>query len=288
MAPSRLSLLVLLAAGSIASSLAETEWYTRNRNTIESIYNLTVYPHNLAVLNGSIPPGLFDDNANGRITPVGEFFGFQDSVEYFWGLAPVPSGHPPNAVFASADVVHFVSGCPEVAASTVYFTYKTLNPDNTPGAFVTKLKQVAFWHFDAAGAVLAYDAWIPNIQKTVGHTQPGGATPAGRNATISTLCTAQATTCVGDNEVYADADECVHILGQRDFGDWDDVWGDNVVCRLIHARLAILRPEVHCVHVGPTGGGKCVDVEYNDVYYNDELVFGEHGAATFDCGTYRD
>ncbi|KAJ7053216.1 hypothetical protein C8F01DRAFT_1330496 [Mycena amicta] len=280
------STLFLIAVSSLGKN-TKPDWYNRNRATIQSIYNLTVYPHNLAVLTGNIPEGLFNANASGRITPVGEFFGFQDSVEYFWGLAPVPSGFPPNNVFSRADVVHFSSACPQVAASTVYFTESTLNPDNSTGAFLTKLKQIAFWHFDPSGAVLAYEAWIPNVPKVINIVNPGFFTPSGPNATIANLCAGQATTCVGANQVYASTDECISILSQRDFGDWDEVWGDNVICRLIHAQLALIRPEVHCPHVGPTGGGKCIDVDYNDVYFNDELVFGKHGAAAFDCETYE-
>ncbi|KAJ7053227.1 hypothetical protein C8F01DRAFT_1375384 [Mycena amicta] len=281
-----LSTLLFFVASSSGKHV-QPEWYTRNKRTIQSIYNLTVYPNNLAVFAGNIPDGLFNANATGRITPVGEFFGLQDSVEYFWGLAPTPTGSPPNVVFSSADVVHFSSACPQVAASTVYFTENTLNPDNSTGAFLTKLKQIAFWHFDPTGAVLAYDAWIPNIPKTIDILTPGALSPAGKNATLASLCAGQAITCVGENQVYASPDECVSILSERDFGDWDEAWGDNVVCRLIHARLALIRPEVHCPHVGPTGGGKCVDVDYNDVYFNDELVFGEHGAGAFDCDSYE-
>jgi hypothetical protein len=29
--------------------------------------------------------------------------------------------------------------------------------------------------------------------------------------------------------------------------------------------LRLSASQVHCAHVGPTGGGKCIDVEYNDV-----------------------
>jgi hypothetical protein len=60
----------------------------------------------------------------------------------FVGLAPLPSGVPPNGAFINATLVQFTSGCPEVAASTVYFTVNTINPDNTTGPFITALKQV--------------------------------------------------------------------------------------------------------------------------------------------------
>ncbi|KAJ7209274.1 hypothetical protein GGX14DRAFT_566458 [Mycena pura] len=64
----------------------------------------------------------------------------------------------------------------------------------------------------------------------------------------------------------------------------DEAWGDNVCCRFIHLILAAIRPEVHCQHVGPTGGGKCIDIPYNQVYFDDELFGSRDG--TFDCETY--
>lgn len=42
--------------------------------------------------------------------------------------------------------------------------------------------------------------------------------------------------------------------------------------RVLHADVS---RQAHCPHVGPTGGGKCVDVTYNDVYIDDDqALFG--------------
>jgi hypothetical protein len=41
----------------------------------------------------------------------------------------------------------------------------------------------------------------------------------------------------------------------------------------------------HCPHVGPTGGGKCVDVLYNDVYFDDQALFGSPPGDTFICSS---
>jgi hypothetical protein len=35
--------------------------------------------------------------------------------------------------------------------------------------------------------------------------------------------------------------------------------------------------------VGPTGGGKCVDVTYPDDYFNDESLYGDPVGKTFMC-----
>jgi len=130
------------------------KWASRNLKTISTIYNLSVYPNNVGLFgNGTnaIPAGLFNDKATGRIDPVGTFIDFQDSVEYFFGLAPTAPVPPTNGVFESAEIVEFQSGCPEVASSTVYLTSRAYNPgqpDN--GKFLGTLKEVRAIFFTCA------------------------------------------------------------------------------------------------------------------------------------------
>lgn len=145
----KLSIFVALCLAFTGTTLAKGKdhrsYQKRNFDTISKIYNLTVYPNNLAfIANGSasVPPGLFADNATGRITPVGNFSGFDDSTEYFFALAPIPQP-PVYGAFTKAQVVEFTSGCPNIAASTVYFTNSVVNPNSTDnGKYLTTLKQV--------------------------------------------------------------------------------------------------------------------------------------------------
>ncbi|KAJ7478225.1 hypothetical protein FB451DRAFT_1241651 [Mycena latifolia] len=282
-----LSWLVALAPVLLsAASKTHSPWQKRNKGTIQKIYDLTIFPANANIItNGAsaVPAGLFNANATGRITPVGEFFGFQDSIEYFFGLAPLPTGAPPNGAITNATLVEFTSGCADVAASTVYLTVSTINADGSAGAYITTLKQIAFWRFDKAGAVLQYDAWIPSLDLFIDGLNPGYHSPAGMAGVIEGICAQQAQTCVGNNTVYASAATCVQTLTEKPFGRLDEAWGDNVVCRQIHVLLTKFRPEVHCPHVGPTGGGKCIDVAYNDVYFNDQFLFGAPLGRPFHC-----
>ncbi|KAJ7701056.1 hypothetical protein B0H16DRAFT_1641631 [Mycena metata] len=241
-------LLITTLSTALLSRAADVSWYNRNRNTVQQIYNLTVFPFNAAIVTGgasAVPAGLFNQNATGRVTPVGEFVGFEDSIEYFFGLAPLPTGVAPNGAFTNATLVEFVSDCPEVAASTVYLTLSTINPDNSVGPFITALKQL--------------DLFTALLRGT-----PDPYTPAAMNGTIQQICAVQAETY---NTVYDGIPDCVQTLAAKTFGRSDETWGDNVVCRLIHVLLTKFRPEVHCPHVGPTGGGKCGDVTYNDVRF---------------------
>ncbi|KAK5003169.1 hypothetical protein LTR60_006900 [Cryomyces antarcticus] len=142
-----LGLAIIRVHGHISRSYPKHAYHARNLNTIQSIYNRTVYPTNLVFLaNGSasVPAGLFNENATGRITPVGNFSGFEDSVEYFFALAP--AARPPTyAAFVKAEIVEFVSECPEVAASTVYFRTQSVHPGAPDdGRYITTLKQRDF------------------------------------------------------------------------------------------------------------------------------------------------
>jgi hypothetical protein len=109
------------------------DYAQRNLDTIRKIYNLTVYPNNVPIVNRgaeAVPPGLFNQDATGRVSPVGNFTGFADSIEYFFALAPTPQLS--NGIgFYAAEVVEFTSGCPEVAASLVYL--RTAHMNKTTG-----------------------------------------------------------------------------------------------------------------------------------------------------------
>lgn len=146
---SRLPLLALALLLTITSAANNSvDYVTRNLQTIQSIYNLTVFPNNVPILAhgaSAVPGGLFNENATGRVSPVGNFSGFDDSIEYFFALAPAPSNGTDGVGIYEANVVEFTSGCPTVAASTVYLRTGTVN--GTTGAFIpsnttTTLKQV--------------------------------------------------------------------------------------------------------------------------------------------------
>ncbi|KAL8911933.1 MAG: hypothetical protein Q9171_002975 [Xanthocarpia ochracea] len=268
-----------------------TGYKKRNFDTISKIYERTQYPNNLAfIANGSasVPPGLFDQNVVGRITPVGNFTGFDDSTEYFFALAPIPLP-PLYGVFSDVRVVEFTSGCPSVASSVVYFRTTVFNPNATNnGQYLTTLKQVAFWEFDKRGAVVKYDAWIPNVRLYTSIVSGRGNTvepppPAGQAATIQQICNTVQSLCQGNNTEYTTLDDCVQTLTAKPFGDGDNIWADSVTCRQIHLLLARIRPDAHCPHVGPTGGGKCVDVQFDEGYLDDQALFGKPAGQNFVC-----
>jgi hypothetical protein len=120
----------------------------RNLKTISDIYNLTVYPHQVPIITGgaaAVPPGLFNQDVVGRVNPVGDFIGFEHSIEYFFSLAPLPQGNPVSAAITSYQITEFSSACKDVAASVVHLYTSVVNPDSPDnGKALAPLKQVGY------------------------------------------------------------------------------------------------------------------------------------------------
>ena len=99
--------------------------------------------------------------------------------------------------------------------------------------------------------MLDYDAWIPNLERWNLITQglPDRITnpqeqAARESGTIQSVCGAAQQRCTGNNTQYSSVEDCVSVLSSKDFGDYDETWDDNVVCRSIHVLLTLLRPDV--------------------------------------------
>ena len=247
---SRSFLITAVLCSAISDALAThvpSSWAQRNYETVRNIYNMTIFPHNQAFITRGIeavPAGLFATNASGRITPVGNFTGFEDSVEYFFGLTPIPQA-PLFDTWTNARIVSFSSECPQVASSVVYGDVSGVSPNATTyGKKITTIKQIAFWRFDDTGAVVAYDAWLPNLQR---YSQLQFGTPPTsqfQDAEIEQICVSQNSLCTGSNTQYNSTADCIKHLKAKKFGNFDELWGDNVVCRSLHVLLAKLRPDV--------------------------------------------
>ena len=104
------------------------------------------------------------------------------------------------------EITHFASNCPEVASSVVNLVTTIVHPNSTDnGKYVTTLKQIAFWRFDDSGAVLNYDAWIPNLAlwTTVSSGYDYTNSIIQKAAVTTNLCPQIMDRCIGANQQYA-------------------------------------------------------------------------------------
>ena len=106
------------------------------------------------------------------------------------------------------------------------------------------------------------------------------------------ICTTSQTYCTGPNQQYSSASECLDYLtqnvrfgqayelgmstdneslktnSQREYADYLIAGRNTLLCRSVHQNMVPLRPEVHCPHIGKTGGGYCTD----DTTYLDTVM----------------
>ena len=140
-------LVVLSPAAWARPGYKKCDYRARNFDTVSSIYNLTVYPNQVPIIfggAGNVPEHLFSHDVVGRVYPVGNFQGFEDSIEYFFALAPLPQGNVRSAAITSYKITAFSSGCPGVAASVVYLYSSVVDPSSPEnGKPLAPLKQVS-------------------------------------------------------------------------------------------------------------------------------------------------
>ena len=82
--------------------------------------------------------------------------------------------------------------------------------------------------------------------------------PALKQYDSTTQCHTYLTTVTRFGEAYE--------LGARFWGSFPvelsltwDTGRNTLLCRMVHQNMVPLRPAVHCPHIGPSGGGYCVD-----------------------------
>jgi hypothetical protein len=127
---------------------------------------------------------------------------------------------------------------------------------------------------------------ISTIATTLNLSSTVDLTPILHEKLATSICTTATKFCNGTNLQYQNQTACEnHLVNETRFGEgWE--WGmDTVSCRMvsrivyrfavtillfkgvytdgyqtqIHQNMVPLRPEVHCPHIGPSGGGMCVD-----------------------------
>ena len=93
---------------------------------------------------------------------------------------------------------------------------------------------------------------------------------------IDFICQIEEEYCIGDNQQYRHKGDginckyprCKKFLKSIDVGTFYNIMSNTHKCRVLHSILTTLNPDIHCPHIGPTGGGACVDKPLEDWYQN--------------------
>lgn len=145
------------------------------------------------------------------------------------------------------------------AYSSVETEVGSLNSSVTETANLT---QNIAWFFNDAGQVRYYDGVVADVGAFTENVYRKGILPSGSR--IETICQVEAQFCTDALQQYESESECQQFLGALPLGSLDRGASNSISCRSLHARLVAFRPDIHCVHIGKTGGGKCTDVAYDD------------------------
>lgn len=104
-----------------------------------------------------------------------------------------------------------------------------------------------------------YDTLINKTAERLG-VSPSEAIPQIARTMATGICDVHDKYCTGENQQYQSSAECLDFLTTAiRFGREYEVGRNTLVCRSDHQKMAQYRPSVHCPHIGPTGGGMCVD-----------------------------
>lgn len=262
--------------------VAQRERCDRLEAIARYVYEIVVYPRNLGVLDGSIDLlSILSPDAHSRFTPVGEFTGPIGFEEYYYGLGATPLGFVQSVKFRTlacdSNVVHF---------RVDLFFNQSLNPVGPP-IKTFNFTHVGYFAFDDDDLISVADITFTNMGKAADVPADSvvdfgqGPIPT-REVIIQGLCyQAIPTYCTGVNQQYASPQECLDYLHSIPYGSFDRGNSRSVTCITVHSALIVQRPDVHCPHVGPTGGGKCIDFTYESYYTSvlesalDALVAGD-------------
>ncbi|AEO67533.1 uncharacterized protein THITE_2144873 [Thermothielavioides terrestris NRRL 8126] len=252
---------VLTSAAKKAASLSVEELWKLQT----TIWDNFLYPANVKQIQ-SINSTLFAPNIQGRVDITRTFDGAELNTEYIFGLFADPTKLSLIGVPVSYNITKFAATDNIVSASTVFMFNATMFGKLIPITIDT------FTTFDPETKQLTqYDAtfkWMDflfaELYAEIGTLIHANSTDQVdaylTNIMAQTLCEAHSAHCTGADQQYADATSCYNYLTtQVRLGQVYELGRNTLWCRLMHAEMLQYRPSVHCPHVGPSGGGMCVD-----------------------------
>ncbi|KAJ5715241.1 uncharacterized protein N7483_012422 [Penicillium malachiteum] len=226
---------------------------------------------------------IFSSDVQGRVDITRTFDGDELNREYIFGLFADPDHVSLVGVPISYSITQF-SANDNIAAATTVVTFNA----TTFGVLVPVT--IDTWiEFDEHEKITQYDAVFRWFEYLLDFLVEGTATKI--NATSSdqaiayisdtlakTICNTHDQYCTGSNKQYADNSTCYDFLTKSiRFGKSYELGRNTLLCREVHEHMVQYRPDVHCSHIGPSGGGYCVDdMSYSQTvlqkYFNDSWI----------------
>lgn len=174
----------------------------------------------------------------------------------------------------SYNITKFAATDNIAAASTTFFFNSTLFNKLIPitmDTFITfdkDTKQVTQYDSTFKWMAFLFDELYAEIGTLI-HANSTGVAAYLTDTMAKDLCSSHSTYCTGAMQQYADATSCYNFLTtQVRLGQTYEMGRNTLLCRLMHSEMLQYRPQVHCPHIGPSGGGMCVD----DQTYSEKVL----------------
>lgn len=232
-----------------------------------------IFPESSAQLQ-SVNSSLFAENVVGRVDVTRTYIGRELNTEYIFGSFSDNSFNPNVQTFLGAPLAHQTI---HVAAQDGFISSAELVLFNT--SLISKVipVEIYLWMlFNGEGEIEQYDItfrWFDWLFQSMVNTVQQDSSP-NNEVTLSLqlareVCRTSADYCAGSNAQYSSCDQCQEYLTNKvRLGAAHEFGRNTLLCRHLHAKILPLRPEVHCPHIGPTGGDMCVD----DLTYQEAVL----------------
>ncbi|GLC67597.1 hypothetical protein PLESTF_000579000 [Pleodorina starrii] len=152
-----------------------------------------------------------------------------------------------------------------IAVATVDYLYT-----NAVTGATTNLTFNQWFRFDNYSRVAAADFTIDRFAEflpALGVQRVIGSNPNFPTLFKTIVCQAAVNYCRSPPlQQYADMQTCMDFLSSIPILDPRRVQSNSVLCRYWHSPLVGFAPEIHCPHIGPSGGDMCMDGPYSAFY----------------------
>ncbi|KAH6986682.1 hypothetical protein EDB80DRAFT_818270 [Ilyonectria destructans] len=208
-----------------------------------------LYPANLKQAK-TINSTFFAENVQGRVDITRNFLGRELNTEYLFDLFTDPNSVSLLNLPVSYEITEFTANNYIAAATTVVMFNSSLFEMVVPVTIDT------FIAWNKRREILQYDTTFRKLDApsraeaitTLAHTLATG------------ICQMHDKYCTGASKQYGDNAERMNFLtGSIRFGQDYELGRNTLLCRSVYQQMVLYRPEVHCPHIGPAGGGMCVD-----------------------------
>ena len=214
---------------------------------------------------------MFSEDVLGRVDATRNFAGRELNTEYIYGLfAGSPATSAPDYFTLLGepqryDLTHWTGAGNVAAYSTVVYLKEPLEEALVPfeiDVWLTFNRDREISQYDVTFRWLqwAFDSLAKAQMTAANMTDAAAFQGLVAQKLANSICGIAQGSCNGTNQQYGSKDECMDFLTkQTRFGQTYEMGMNTLLCRMVHQTMVPLRPDVHCSHIGKTGGEYCVD-----------------------------